>query len=94
MWRVFGWALSWMFRGVVVKMVILTAVIAVVAVLVPLAVSYLANFISPGSLTSVFSLIPPGVWFFLDAFRIDFGAPLVISAFVYSFLIRRLPVIG
>lgn len=94
MWKVFGWVLSWVFRGVVIKMVILTAVIALVSVLVPVAVSYIAGFISPTALTSAFSLVPPGVWYFLDAFRIDFGAPMVISAFVSAFLIRRLPVIG
>jgi hypothetical protein len=94
MWVVFGWALNWIFRSIVVKFVILTAVFAFISFIVPIAIGYLGNFLSTSSLTSAFSSIPPGVWYFLDVFRIDFGAPLVISAFVASFLIRRLPVIG
>jgi hypothetical protein len=30
----------------------------------------------------------------LRFFRLDFGVPLIISAYVSRFLIRRLPVIG
>lgn len=94
MWKVFAWAMGWLIRGVVVKSVVVAAVVGAVAFLIPVAVGFLGNLISPGALTSAFNQVPPGVWYFLDAFRIDYGAPLIISAFVASFLIRRLPVIG
>lgn len=94
MWRVFGWAMSWIVRGVVVKSVVLSGVFALVLFLVPYAVNQLISFINPSLLTNAFAALPPGVWYFLDAFRLDVGAPLVISAFVAHFIIRRLPVIG
>ena len=86
--------ISFLVREVIVKFVIFTAVFALVVVLVPKAVGYLSPFISGGSLSSAFSGLPAGVWFFLDFFNLGFGLPLLISAFVARFLIRRLPLIG
>ncbi|MDZ4255489.1 MAG: DUF2523 family protein [Sulfuritalea sp.] len=86
--------LTWVFRDVVVKFLVFAALFALVAFLVPKAVAYLGNFINPGGLTGAFSAIGPGVWFFLDFFQLGYGVPLVISAYVARFLIRRLPFIG
>ena len=85
---------SWIFRGVVVKFVILSAVYAVSAFLIPVAISYLAPHIVTSSLTSAFSSVDPSVWFWLDFFQLGFGLPLIFSAAVARFLIRRLPFIG
>lgn len=85
---------TWIFRDVVVKFLVFTAVFALVAFLVPKAVAYLGSFINPGGLTSAFSGVSPGVWFFLDFFQLGYGVPLLISAWVSRFLIRRLPIIG
>lgn len=86
--------ITWIFRDVVVKFLVFAAVFALVAFLVPKAVAYLGNFINPGGLTSAFGAVGPGVWFFLDFFQLGYGLPLVISAYVARFLIRRLPIIG
>lgn len=86
--------IAWVFREVVLKFVVFTVVFALVAFLVPYAVSFLGGFISTSNLTYAFSVLPAGVWYFLDLFRADFGIPLCISAMVYAFLIRRLPIIG
>jgi len=94
MWKVFGWALSWATRAVVVKSIVMTGVFALVSFFVPFVVSKLVAFINPSLLTSAFASIPPGVWWFLDAFALNLGLPLLLSAFVARFLIRRLPVIG
>lgn len=91
---VIGSALSWLVKGVVIKAVVMGAVFVIVAELTPLVIEYLGNLISPGGLTSSFSGIPGGVWFFLDFFALDFGLPLMISAHVARFLIRRIPFIG
>ncbi|MDR1350619.1 MAG: DUF2523 domain-containing protein [Zoogloeaceae bacterium] len=85
---------SWIFREVVVKFLIFTGLYLLIAFLVPYAIGFLLPFIGTGDLTSAFNVVSPGVWFFLDFFRLDFGVPLLISAFVARFLIRRLPVIG
>lgn len=86
--------IGFLVREVIVKFIVFTAVFALVAYLVPKAVGYLSPFLGLGSLTSAFSGLGPGVWFFLDFFNLAFGVPLLISAFVARFLIRRLPVIG
>jgi hypothetical protein len=86
--------LGWIFREIVVKFIIFSALYMLVAFLVPYVVGFILPFISGGDLTSAFSVVSPGVWFFLDFFRLDFGLPLLISAVIARFLIRRLPVIG
>lgn len=86
--------ITWIFREVVIKFVIFAGLFAVVAFLVPKVVGYLAPWIGTGNLSSVFTGLAPGVWFFLDFFQLSYGVPLLISAFVTRFLIRRLPVIG
>jgi len=86
--------LKWIFRGAVVKFLIVSALFVLIAFLVPYAVGYLGGFTDTSALTSAFTSLPPGVWYFIDLFRLDFGIPLAISAFVARFLIRRLPVIG
>lgn len=86
--------ISWMFREVVLKFIIMGVVFVIVAELTPLVLGYLGNFISPNGLTSAFSGVPSGVWFFLDFFALDVGLPLLISAHISRFLIRRIPFIG
>ena len=85
---------TWIFRDLVIKFVIFTAMFAVIAFFVPYAVQWLAGFIGVGGLNSAFSAVDPGVWWWLDAFNAVAGIPLLISAYVSRFLIRRLPVIG
>jgi len=85
---------SWIFRAVVVKFIILTAVFAVMSIVIPAAIAYVSPAISTSSLSSSFSGIDSGVWWLLDFFSLGFGVPLLISAGVTRFLIRRLPVIG
>lgn len=85
---------SWIFRVVVVKFVILTALFAVMAILIPKVIELIAPHIGVQSLSNAFGGMDSGVWWFLDFFALDYGIPLMISAAVTKFLIRRLPVIG
>jgi len=85
---------GFLLRGVVVKFVVFTAVFGLVGILAPVLLGYLAPFLGVSSLTSAFTGIPPGVWFFADFLQIGFGVPLCLSAYVTRFVIRRLPVIG
>lgn len=82
------------FREVVIKFLVLTAIFVVVADLMPFVLGKVLPFANVTSLNALFSQIPPGVWYFIDFFRIDVGLPLLISAWVARFLIRRTPVIG
>lgn len=85
---------SWIFRTLVVKFVILTGIFAIMAIVIPAAIVFITPFLGVQSLTNAFGGIDPGVWWFLDFFALDYGVPLLLSAFITRFLIRRLPVIG
>jgi Protein of unknown function (DUF2523) len=85
---------SWIFRGVVVKFVILSGLFAVMTLLIPKAIAFISPHIGVSSLSSAFGGMDSGIWWFLDFFALDYGLPLMIAAAVARFLIRRLPFIG
>lgn len=87
-------AFTWLFREIVVKFLVFTAVLALVAFFVPYAVSYLGEFAGAGGLSNAFGAIDSSVWYVLRFFNLGYGVPLIISAYVSRFLIRRLPIIG
>lgn len=82
---------GFIFRSVVVKFAlyfglyfVTTEFIAIIDSMLPTA----------SILNGAFSGISSGVWYFLDLFAFSQGLPLVISAVVTRFMIRRLPIIG
>lgn len=87
----FNVALGFILRQIVVKFFVLFALWFVVQVLLTYLISFLPN---PDSLTNSLLAIPPGVWWFMDLFMFTQGASLIVTSFVYRFLIRRMPVIG
>lgn len=86
--------LTWVLREVVVKFLVFTALFVLLAFLVPKAIAFVSPWIGTGGLSSTFSGLGGGVWFFLDFFQMAYGVPLMISAWVTRFVIRRLPLIG
>lgn len=86
--------LGWVFRTIVLKFIIFTGLFLLFSLLVPWVVGWLAPFILPDSLTAAFAQLPADLWFWLDLFQLQTGVPLLISAFVARFLIRRVPGIG
>lgn len=93
-WTLFAGLMNFLLREVVVKFVIITAVYSVLAIVVPKAISLIAPFIGAQNLTSAFMSQDSGAWYFLDMAALDYGIPLLLSAFITRFLIRRLPLIG
>lgn len=87
-------AVSFFLRGVVVKFLVLTAVFAVMALVVPAGIALISPYLGTSSLSSSFGGLDSGIWWVLDAFNLGYGIPLILSAYVARFLIRRLPVIG
>lgn len=90
----FAPVIAYFTREVIAKFVVFTAVFGLVAILIPTVIQAIAPYISTGSFTSAFSAVSPGVWFFLDFFQLGFGVPLLITAWITRFTIRRLPVVG
>lgn len=84
-------ALGFLLRQLVVKFVVLFALYFVVQAFVSVLGGFLPNV---STLNGAFGGIAAGTWWFLDLFAFSQGLPLVITAFAYRFLIRRLPVIG
>lgn len=86
--------LTWVLREAVVKFLVFTALFVLLAFLVPKAIAFVSPWIGTGGLSSAFSGLGGGVWFFLDFFQLAYGVPLMIAAWVTRFVIRRLPLIG
>lgn len=83
--------LGFVFRSVVVKFVLYFGLYFVVTEFIAIVANYLPD---ATALSSSLGGIPSGVWYFLDLFNVSAGLPIVISAYVTRFAIRRLPVIG
>lgn len=89
----FKWVLGYVISGVTIKFVLLTGLYYVITWIADTLLSQLD--ISPlTGLQTVLNAIPSGVLWFLGHMRADIGVPLVLGAYLTSFLIRRLPVIG
>lgn len=84
---------SWIVREIVVKFIVFAALFALLSLVGPLLMGY-ASAWTPQKLTDAFSGLAPGVWWFLDKFALDIGVPMLLSANIAAFLIRRLPVVG
>ena len=86
-------ALGFFLRSVVAKFFLYFALYFFVTE----AVSLLQSahlFPTAASLAGAFGAIGYDVWYFLDLFAFSYGAPLLVSAYVTRFIIRRLPIIG
>ncbi len=86
--------IQWLTSGLVVKFFITSAIFAVLALLFPVLLTYLGDWINTAALNTAFSQFTPAIWYFVDLFQFGYGLPLLISAAVTRFLIRRLPFIG
>jgi uncharacterized membrane protein len=87
----FNAALGFIFRGVVVKFVILFSAWFLALELITAVVAYVP---STSVITAAMADFPPLLWWLLDLMRVDIGIPLMLSAMSTRFLIRRLPFIG
>lgn len=85
---------AWLVREVVIKASVIAGLYWLMVYLMPVVWDYASGFVGAGSLTNLFNAVPDGVYWFLYALKFDVGIPLVISAYISRFLIRRLPVVG
>lgn len=85
---------SFIFRTVVIKFVIFTAMFLLLSELLPMVIRIVGFRSFTSTLATSLLQIPSSVWFFLNAFRFDVGVPLILSAYASRFVIRRLPLVG
>ncbi len=84
-------ALGFLIRSILVKFVVYFALFFVVTEFISILSPLLP---SGAALTSSLGGIPGAVWYFLDLFNVSIGIPILLSAWVMRFIIRRIPVIG
>lgn len=82
---------GWLFKSSMVKWVFYFALFFFVTEVVQLLTPLLPG---ASSLTSAFSGLSAGLWYFLDLFKVGYGVSACMSAAVVRFTIRRIPVIG
>jgi hypothetical protein len=83
--------LGFVFRSVMVKFVVFFALYFVVTEFIGLLTPMLPD---ASGIGGALGGIPASVWYFLDLFNVSSGVPILLSAFVTRFAIRRIPVIG
>ncbi|HBA7796251.1 TPA: DUF2523 domain-containing protein [Escherichia coli] len=81
-------AIAFVFRTVVIKFVLFTAVYLFIAEIIPLVISHLP---SAGNISDLFARLPSGVLWLLNVFSFDVVLPVVVSAMFTRFFIRRIP---
>lgn len=88
--------LAWVFRAVVIKFVLFTAIMLLLVPLMELLVGFFTNNGSNpiGNLGHIFGTLPLDVSWFMSVLRLDVGIPLLLGAYVTAFFIRRLPIVG
>lgn len=82
---------GWLFKNTVLRFVSLTSLYAIFVEFVDWLISLKPTWMT---FNGAFDGVSPTAWFFVDFFALDFGLPLIVSAWVIRFLIRRIPVIG
>ncbi|QTL38286.1 DUF2523 domain-containing protein [Xenorhabdus budapestensis] len=87
-----GEGLSFVFKGIVAKFFLFFALFYVTTEFIPIVI----NWFLPKSinLSELFGALPDAMWYFLNLLQFPLGVPLLISAMVTRFIIRRLPIIG
>lgn len=85
--------LGFLIRSVIVKFVIFFGLFFITTEFIQVLASagILPN---ATSVSTSLGSIPSGVWYFLDLFNVSAGIPIIFSAYVARFIIRRIPVIG
>lgn len=87
----FNAALGFVFRGVIVKFLIMFSAWYLAVELISALVSYVP---STSAIASAMTQFPPLLWYIMDLMRVDIGIPLVLAAMSSKFLIRRIPFVG
>lgn len=89
-----GWLLNYFLGGAAIRWAVLALLWGGVAILLNMLLSYIPAFVDGSSLSSGTSSFTPGIWYFMDYFKVEFGISTALSAAVARFIVRRIPIIG
>jgi len=89
----FNFVLGFVLRSVIVKFILFFGLYFITTEFISFLTSS-GILPSASSLSAAFNGIPSAVWYFLDLFNISFGIPVILTACVTRFIIRRIPIIG
>ena len=84
---------GFVFRKVIIVFLITTSIYFLIEFLGPMVVRLATGYFGTNP-ASLLNTIPPTVWWFASAFKVDLGLKLMFSALGTRFLIRRIPFIG
>lgn len=83
--------LAFLVRSILVKFVVYFALFFVTTEFI----AVISDILPTGSdLSSALGGVPADVWYFVDLFNVSAGIPILLSAWVTRFIIRRIPLIG
>ena len=83
--------LGFVLRSVIVKFVLYFGLFFITTEFIALLTPMLPD---GSALSTALGGIPASVWYFLDLFNVSAGIPILLSAWVTRFIIRRIPIIG
>jgi len=84
-------ALTFLVRSILVKFAVYFALFFITTEFI----AVISDMLPTGSdLSTALGGVPADVWYFIDLFNVSAGIPLLLSAWVTRFVIRRIPVIG
>ncbi|EJL85639.1 hypothetical protein PMI16_03419 [Herbaspirillum sp. CF444] len=83
--------LAFVVRSIIVKFVVFFGLFFITTEFI----AVISNILPTGAdLSAALGGLPGDVWYFLDLFNVSAGIPVLLSAWVTRFIIRRIPVIG
>ncbi|MHC5570271.1 DUF2523 family protein [Proteus mirabilis] len=88
----FSGAFGFIFKGIVAKFFLFSALFYVTTEFIPIIIDWFLP--KPTNLAELFGSLPDAIWYFLNLLQFPLGVPMVISAMLTRFIIRRLPIIG
>lgn len=84
---------GWVFRTIIIKFFLFTALFMVVSEFSTYLMTKFSAF-NPSALNSSLASLSPAMWYFIDLTMFSVGFPLIVSAYITRFAIRRIPLLG
>lgn len=87
----FNFILGFIFKTLVIKFLVFTALFVIVSEFVPVILNMLP---STTNIVTLVNQLPDPVWYFMNLFSVITGLKIIISSLLTRFIIRRIPIVG